>query len=197
MQATRAYIAGAGTAAVMLGASLAMFAMVSAFVAFGSWPGAKGASQVDQVFLRAAERPAAPQKVAVHANAVAVAGRAAVRRQVALAHTRAVKHGGAKVPAGTPVATAPSGTTGAGATNTASGSPAAAVQQPVQTASGKINDTTNSAGQKVQQGVQNLQTQVNQVVDQVTAPPPPPQGGDVVGNTVQQVQTTAGSVLGH
>ena len=39
MRATRAYIASAGTAAVMLGASLCMFVLVSAFVAFGSWPG--------------------------------------------------------------------------------------------------------------------------------------------------------------
>ena len=39
MRATRAYIASAGTATLMLGSALAMLVLVITFVAFGSWPG--------------------------------------------------------------------------------------------------------------------------------------------------------------
>src|SRR5438270_7080736 len=80
MRATRAYIASAGTAAVMLGAAFAMFLIVSGFVAFGSWPGASSGTHVNAVVLRELAQ-AAPKKVAVRADAVAVAHRAAVRRR--------------------------------------------------------------------------------------------------------------------
>ena len=54
-------------------------------------------------------------------------------------------------------------------------------------------NVTTQAGQQVQ----NVQTQVNQVVDQVIGGPQTGQDGSVVGQTVQQAQGTAGSVLGH
>ena len=58
MRATRAYIASAGTAAVMLGASICLLALVSTFVAFGRWPGAQSGRAVDQLVLRSvAARP--------------------------------------------------------------------------------------------------------------------------------------------
>src|SRR3954451_19539427 len=84
MRATRAYIAGAGTAAVMLGASVAMLALMSAFVAFGSWPGAKSATKVNQLVLSEVSKPAA-KKVDVGSQTVKTARRAAARRQVAAA----------------------------------------------------------------------------------------------------------------
>src|SRR3954471_7234824 len=106
MRATRAYIASAGTAVVMLGASLAMFALVSGFVAFGSWPGAKSATEVDQVVLNSVATPKA-KAVAVRSDAVAVARRAEVRREVALAHRQAPTP---PAQAGTPVARTPATT---------------------------------------------------------------------------------------
>src|SRR5215212_2546153 len=69
MRATRAYIASAGTAAVMLGASLAMLVLVGTFVAFGSWPGTDNGKRVDQVLLNEVVR-AKPQAVAVRADAI-------------------------------------------------------------------------------------------------------------------------------
>src|SRR3954468_19511590 len=91
MRATKAYIASAGTAAVMLAASLSVFALLSAFLAFGSWPGANSHSAVDQIVLRSVERPHSG-KVTVSGNAVAAARRDAAR-SVAVAPTT-----GARVP---------------------------------------------------------------------------------------------------
>jgi hypothetical protein len=208
MRATRAYIASAGTASVMLAASLAMLALVSTYVAFGSWPGANSGRSLDQVVLDAVAKPAAPRKVAVHPNAVAVAHRAAARRQVALArsgktgHTRT--HAGTRSAGGgtTPAAQAPSSSTGA-STSTGSETPAAsvpaAVQQPVKNVVNNVTDTTGKVGGQVQQTTGDVQNQVNDVVNQVTgaAPPPTTPPSDPVGGAVQTVTNTAGSVLGH
>src|SRR3954451_25231233 len=81
MRGTRAYIAGAGTATVMLVASLALFALVSTLVAFGSWPGIGAGPQVDQVLLNDVEK-AKPKPVAVRAGTVTVARGAEARRDV-------------------------------------------------------------------------------------------------------------------
>src|SRR4051794_3454092 len=118
MRATRAYIASAGTASVMLGAAVAMLALVSAFVAFGSWPGSTSATQVDEILLAQVAKPKA-QKVAVGAAAVRAERRAEARRQVALARAerRVESHdGGAR----TPRASTPAGTA---APTTAAGTP--------------------------------------------------------------------------
>ena len=196
MRATRAYIASAGTAAVMLGASLAMLALVSGFVAFGSWPGSKSASQVDQVFLNIAGKPKA-KPVAVRSDAVAIARRAAARRQLALARATApagdTNPGAGTIRAGTPVAVAPAGTPAAVGGPAASG-PIAGATKPATTVRQNLDATTKDVGTQVDQQVQNVQTQVNQVVDQVIGGP---QVGKDGGDTVQQVQDTAGSVLGH
>ncbi|MEA2482452.1 MAG: hypothetical protein QOC55_399 [Thermoleophilaceae bacterium] len=206
MSGTRAYIASAGTAAVMLGASLAMLALVSAFVAFGSWPGTQGASDVNQVVLNEVAKPT-PKKVAVGTAAVRSARRAAAHRQVAQARMRsgapaATRHG-APLPAGTPVARVPSSTPGS-ASAPAAGSPAAPIQQQAQSITRNVGSTTQQVGQQVQNTVTNVQTQVNQVVDQVIggAQNAPVAGTvnqvtDTAGSTVKQVTDTAGSVLGH
>ena len=198
MRATRAYIASAGTAAVMLGASLAMLALVSGFVAFGSWPGSNAASKVDQVFLNIAAKPSA-KPVSVRSDAVVIARRAEARRQLALARaqTQAGQPGAGTLPAGTPVAIAPT-TTGAPTTGgSPAASPTGAVTRPTQTVRQNLDTTTNNVTTQVGKQVQNVQTQVNQVVDQVIGGPQAPQDGNTVDNTVQTVNDTAGSVLGH
>ena len=124
----------------MLGASLVMLALVSGFVAFGSWPGAKDSTQVDQVFLNGVAHPKAAAKVAVRSDAVLVAERAAARRQaVAVAHARGEQV--AKTPsgrgtpvAGLPGATAPSAAAPAGtpAGNQVASAPTTQVRQQTQ-----------------------------------------------------------------
>ena len=193
MRATRAYIASAGTAAVMLGASLAVLALVSAFVAFGSWPGQGSGSKVDQFLLKDVVS-ANPKTVAVRRDAAKVARHSQSRRQVARARTQRStrtgggthnRTGGAKTPsrsiapspvAGTPVAAAPGGS-----------APVSTVRQQTQNVTQNLDTTTRNVTDPVQNQVQQTQTQVNQVVDQVV--------GTVqqqTGTTVQQVQDTAG-----
>jgi hypothetical protein len=191
----------------MLAASLAMLALVSTYVAFGSWPGASSGRGVNQVVLDAVAKPAAPRKVAVHPNAVAVARHAAAQRQVALArpgktsHTRT--HSGTGSPSGGATPVAPAAGTGAG-TSKSSSTPVAgvapAVQQPVKNVANNVTDTTGKVGGQVQQTAGDVQNQVNDVVNQViggSQTPSPPPSNDPVGGAVQTVQDTAGSVLGH
>jgi hypothetical protein len=201
MRATRAYIASAGTATVLLAASLAMFGLVSTIVAFGSWPGAGAGRQVDQVLLRDVVN-AKPKPVAVGDDAVKAARRAAARREaVAQAGTqrtqrRAVAHG----PAVRHVAKAPAGSTPAGTgTPAASGTPVAQAPTPAAPAPVKqqadnvgqtIDNTTRDIGNQVTQPVQTVTDPVGQVVDQVAAPVQ-----QTAGPVVQQVQDTAGGVL--
>ncbi|MEA2424170.1 MAG: hypothetical protein QOH13_580, partial [Thermoleophilaceae bacterium] len=157
MRGTRAYIASAGTAVVMLGASVCLFALVSAFVAFGSWPGAQSQTSLDQVVLRDAARPK-PKKVAVRADAVVVARRAtrkaAARRQAA---ARAPAAGTAPV-AGSPSRPTSPGPTPAGQTQAAS-QPAAPVTQKTPDVATNLDTTTKNVTTQVQQQVQTVQTQ--------------------------------------
>src|SRR5690349_18536553 len=118
MRATRAYIASAGTATLMLGSALAMLVLVSTFVAFGSWPGSSSGKDVDQLLLNEAGT-AKPQKVAVRADAVRVARRAETRRRAAVARGgRQVTTRGTNGRTGTQRAAR---TPAAGAPNTAAG----------------------------------------------------------------------------
>src|SRR5689334_20964625 len=87
MRATRAYIASAGTATLMLGSALAMLVLVSTFVAFGSWPGSSSGKEVDQLLLKEVAAPK-PQKVAVRTDAVRVARRAEASRSASAASGR-------------------------------------------------------------------------------------------------------------
>lgn len=177
----------------MLAGSLAMLAMVGTFVAFGSWPGATSGAHVDQVLLSAVTKPHAPEHVVVSAKARTVArvGHAVAGAQRSGANGSTT----GRAPATTPVAQVPA----AGGTGTATQSPTTAVQQPVKTVSNTVQNTTQTVTNQVQQQVQNVQTQVNQVVGQVggtvtnttTSPT-----STVGGGTVQQVQDTAGSILG-
>lgn len=207
MRATRAYIASAGTAVVMLAAALAMLTVVSAFVAFGSWPGQDSGSRVDQVLLNdvAATKPKA---VAVRADAINVARRAdaalAARRHAAGSQPQSGKRILARTPAGTPLASAPTGA--APATRAAPGAaqgPAETVRQQTQNITQQVDTTTRDVGTQVQTQVQHVQTQVNEVVDQVAGSAPPQTSAPVqqvqntVSTTVTTVTDTAGSVLGH
>jgi hypothetical protein len=202
MQATRAYIASAGTAVVMLGASLCMFVVVSAFVAFGSWPGGQSHANVDQVLLRDVAQTR-PKTVAVRADAVVVARRA---QQRGAAERQAV----ARATPGAPPAKGPAGTTAptsspttppapSAASPSAGAKPQAPVQQQAATVKQQVDTTTGDVTTQVQQQTQTVQTQVNEVVDQVNGavdqvtggPQPPP-----VANPVDAVKNAAGSLLG-
>jgi hypothetical protein len=203
VQATRAYIASAGTAVVMLGASLCMFVVVSAFVAFGSWPGAESHASVDRVLLRDVATPR-PKTVAVRADAVVVARHAEQRR---VARRRAVarttpRPPSAKGPAGTTTPTNSPATGTAPSAASPAPAPAPGAQAPVQQHAAdvkqQVDTTTGDVTTQVRQQTQTVQTEVNQVLDQVTgvvnqvtSTPPPP-----VTTTVDGVKDAAGSLLG-
>jgi hypothetical protein len=206
MRTTRAYIASAGTAAVMLVAALCLFAIVSAFVTFGSWPGAQAHESVNQVLLRDVVAQAKPKKVAVRADAVVVAQRGAQR-----AARRAARHSGggvARTPAGTPVAKAP--VTGAGpsasgpARSTPSSVGVAPVQQQASDVTKTVNNTTTKITTPVQTQVQAVQNQVNEVVGAITPPAVAPAVAPVTNGATNVttgvttgVTNAAGTVLGH
>lgn len=218
MRATRAYIASAGTATVMLIASVGLFALVSTLVAFGSWPGIGSGAQVDQVLLNNVVK-ARPKPVAVRAGAVTVAQRDGTRRDVvaqarsqrpqkarAVARTRSGRPVG-KAPRGSsPRGSAPTGSTPTDSTRAATEAPAGGstpvaqvpaaapepVKQGVQNVTQTVQDTTDQVVGQVTQPVQNVTNQVGQVVDQVAAPVQ-----QTAAPVVKQVQDTAGSVLPH
>jgi hypothetical protein len=208
MQATRAYIASAGTAVVMLGASLCMFVVVSAFVAFGSWPGDQSHANVDQVLLGDDVAQPRSKTVAVRADAVVVARRAEQRRG---ARRQAVN----RATPGTPTANGPAGTTAPTTSSTTAPAPSPAPggkdQAPVQKQAAdvkqQVDTTTGDVTTQVQQQTQTVQTQVTEVVDQVSGvvdqvtgavgqvtsgaqPPPAP-------DPVNTVKDAAGSLLGR
>ena len=213
MRTTRAYIASAGTAGVMLAASLTVLVVVSAFVAFGSWPGEGSAKQVDQVLLNEVAKPK-PQAVAVRADAVKVARTAGLRNAVRDRKQAGNSAGipGAKAPAGAkPGTTVTDNGTGtvapsAGSTGTklpSVDSTAGGVQQQAQNVTQNLTQTTKDVGTTVQQQADNVTTQVNQVVDQVVGGVQQTTDTTVqqVDTTVQQVGTTVtnatGGLLGH
>jgi hypothetical protein len=177
----------------MLGASVALFALVSGFVAFGSWPGAGTHTNVDQVLLREVATPK-PKQVAVRADAVVVAQRAAAsrsaaqRRQVARAAPGTPVAGGPAVQAapGTPVTTSPS----------APASAAPTPQTQAETVTRNVDTTTRDVKQQAQQQVQNVTNQVNDVVDQVIGPPTPNTVSGTVQDVTKGVDNAAGSLLG-
>jgi hypothetical protein len=191
MRTTRAYIASAGTASVLLGAALVMLVVVSAFVAFGSWPGTSSGKQLDEVLLNEVSKPKAA-KVAVGAKAVQAARRAETRRQLAVARAEGRTRGGKPADSQT-TAQAPAGS----APTTAAGTPVAAapgdsspvgtVRQQTKDATQTLQQTTQDVGTQVGNTVDQTTSQVNQVVDQVV-------GGvqQTTDTTVQQVQGTVG-----
>lgn len=189
MRTTKAYIASAGTAGVMLAASLCILVLVSSFVAFGSWPGSGTGTDVNQVVLRSVQRHAAAPKVTVHRNAVLLARRAEARR-LALARVpvSAAPHVAAGPVTGTPnlpstitVAQAPSSGSSPGSGG-GTGGQVGDVQR-------RLRDTTT----QVQNDATQVQQQVDQVVGQVIGGPQAdsPTGGS--GGTVDTVT----SILGH
>lgn len=180
MRATKAYIAGAGTAGLMLGASIGVLALVSSFVAFGSWPGTTSHTRVDQVVLRAIQQSHA-KHVAVRSDAVALArrhdrqiaalggrGRGPARVAIPLSSAPALRSGQA-------VAQAPA-STGGNSGGGSGGGGGTSLPGDVQ------HTVTQKAGQVTTQ-VQNQATTVQQEVDEVVGQvPPPPVVGDPLGH---------------
>jgi hypothetical protein len=193
----------------MLGASLCMLVVVSAFVAFGSWPGQSSGKRVDQVLLNDVVRGAKPKAVSVRTDAVKVARRVAARRQVALAK-RQQSAGGrstdtkvAKIPGATVAPTSAAGTPVAAAPKGGADSPVNTVRQQTQDATKTLDSTTQTVTNQVQSQVDQTTTQVDQVVDQVVGGVQQQANGTVdqvqstVTNTTGAVQNTAGGLLGH
>jgi ElaB/YqjD/DUF883 family membrane-anchored ribosome-binding protein len=197
MRATRAYIASAGTAAVMLGAAVVMLVLVGTFVAFGSWPGESSAKQVNQVLLNELADTKA-KSVAVSDDAVAVARRSEAHRKVALVR-KGDKSGGGVGGERTAGDKAPSGSTptsgggGGGQTVAAvpGGDPVSTVRQGAENLTQNLDSTTKDVTDQVQQQVEDTGQQVNQVVDQVVD-----NVQQTTDTTVQQVQDTVGGVTG-
>jgi hypothetical protein len=185
----------------MLGAALAMLTLVSAFVAFGSWPGEKSATQVDQVLLDDLAK-AKTAKVAVGSAAVKANRRAETRRQIAVARAERKRTGtNDRGSAADPLAKTPA----AGSAPTTAGTPVAAAPgdaSPVNTVRQQTQDVTRNVTQNIQQTAGNVGTGVQQQVDQTTT-----QVNEVVdqvvggvqqqtGTTVQQVQDTVDTTTG-
>src|SRR3954470_20508037 len=182
MRATGAYIASAGTAIVMLAASLATFALVSTLVAFGAWPGTSAGSRVDQVLVSDVGS-AKPKPIPVRADAVGAAHRAQMKRQARAANARTQPTSGGTVKRSrnrTPTASGPgrSAPTGAGTPATAGApvaatpvtSPAGSVKQGAQQVTKNLDTTTQKLAGLVTQPVQNGTEQVGGVFNQVTSP---------------------------
>jgi hypothetical protein len=171
MRATKAYIASAGTAAVMLGASICVLALVSGFIAFGSWPGEAAHARIDSLVLREVQ-DAKPALVAVSANAVVVAQRnaqGAARAGGPGAQGRRRAPGVGSPTGGTrPAGQAPGGNP--------LRSPAAAVTgaPPVSDVGKSVDTTSNQVTKTVQQHVQAVTKQVDAVIHGATGAPPPP-----------------------
>jgi hypothetical protein len=194
------------------GAALCMLVLVSAFVAFGSWPGETSGRQVDQVLLNEVTGGPKAKAVSVRSDAVKVAQRAEARRQVAQAkregqsgkggRTRDATQVG-KTPAGGAAPTTAAGTPLAAVPKVGGDSPAATVKQQTQDLTQNVDSTTKTVTNQVQTQVDQTTTQVNQVVDQVVNSVPPPVSttiqpvGDTVTTTTGAVKGTVGDVLGH
>jgi hypothetical protein len=179
MRATKAYIASAGTAAVMLGASVCVFALVSAFMAFGAWPGSDAHTTVDQLVLRDVQRTA-PAKVTVRRDALAVARRAAKRAARRAAHTPALR--GTSPLAGVrgnPAAPGSAAQPHKGSGPTLPGTPAVGGTPQVPDVAKGVDQTAADVTTKVQTQIAPVTKQVDEVIRQVGAPvaggsPPPP-----------------------
>jgi hypothetical protein len=211
MRVTRAYIASAGTAAVMLAAALSLLALVSTYIAFGRWPGSTQSSSLSQIVLRAVSESRSPNPVTVSSRPLghratrsatgvtAAARRGAVRHSV-VPQTRVGTHRQSAQPTSGPH----SGSQLLGAVRTHGNAPS----QPFQQVTKPVNDTTQQVQDQVQSGVQTVQDQVNQVVGSVTGTPPPPGGTNTsnpvtttvtgaVSGTLQVVSGLAGAILGQ
>lgn len=184
MVATRAYIASAGTAAVMLAASLSVLAMVSGLVAFGAWPANTTPTSVDETLITSIER-AKPQAVQVRRNAGLVQ-RASARGTGGSTGTPAGGNPGhSTAGSGTTVASAPATSAPGAATQGGSqgGAGQTGASNPVKT----VTRTTQPLLQSAPQPVQDVANQVNQVIDQAGSSLPPP----------PTVNDTVSGVLGH
>jgi hypothetical protein len=169
----------------MLGASICVFALVSAFVAFGSWPGSASQTEVNQIVLRSVQRPHS-SKVTVRSNAVALARRQAQRAARTVA---AVSSGQAVVP----LARVPGAPAAQAAPRQVASAPSAGTRSAAPSPAPDVTKTAQQITTQVNQTAGQVQQQVNQVVDQVI-------GGPQTGGSdtaVQQVQQAAGGLLGH
>lgn len=184
MRATQAYIASAGTAAVMLAAALSLFAMVSGLVAFGAWPASETPTSVDEMLVTSIERPE-KQAVRVRRDAPVQPRSTGRGTNGGSGNTRSA--GGAPTHAttgsGTTVATAPIAPTPA---TTQGGSQGGGLTDTTNPAS-PVTRTTQPLLQNAPQPVQDVANQVNQVIDQAGSAVPPPQ---------KIVEDTVGGVVG-
>jgi hypothetical protein len=188
MRATKAYIASAGTAAVMLAASIGLFAMVSAFVAFGAWPEGAQPTRIDQVVLDAIERPTAPP-VAVSRTARTESLSATTRRARGGQKTGAQVHrtsgtGTIQTPAAGGTLGGTTRGTGGGAAGGGGG------KTPTTTVPQLVTETTQPLIQNAPPPVQDVAKQVTQVVDQVggAVPPPPPPVDKLLDGTLSTLK---------
>lgn len=151
----------------MLAASLSLFTMVSALVAFGAWPGDATSTNVDDMLVTSIEKP---KKHSV-----------AVRRDAGLRASRASGRGSAPAPRSTGGAGGPShATTGSGTalalpTGSAPSSSGAGSQTPTDSPVKTVTRTTQPLLQNAPQPVQDVATQVDQVINQVGEAVPPAQ----------------------
>lgn len=165
----------------MLAGSMTLFAMVSALVAFGAWPGDANPTNVDETLVTSIERPK-PHAVAVRRDAGLASRSSAARAGAAngspttvagTAPTHFTAGSGttvASVPkSSSPATSAPTGGSGGG--QTTAGSPVKTVTQPLL--------------QSAPQPVQDVANQVDQVINQVGGSVPPPQS--VANDTVTGV----------
>jgi gas vesicle protein len=184
----------------MLGASVVALLLVSALVAFGSWPGESSGREVDQLLLKEVAS-AKPHNVAVGEHAVKVARQADAKRRVAV--VRAERKEASRTADGKTVAAAPKGSTTP--TTGAAGTPIAALpggtnpttkvkqqtQDLTQGVTNNLDTTTNQVTDQVQNTVDQTTTQVDQVVDQVVSGVQ-----QQTQTTVQQVQNTVDTTTG-
>ena len=185
MVATKAYIASAGTAAVMLAASLSVLAMVSGLVAFGGWPANETPTSVDEMLVTSIERPK-PQAIQVRHNA-GLGQRSSARGAGGSPGTTAggrPSHstaGNGQTVASAPAASSPGAASQGGSQG---GGDQAGAGNPVKA----VTRTTQPLLQSAPQPVQDVANQVNQVIDQVGSSLPPPPS---------TVDDTVSGVLGH
>jgi hypothetical protein len=192
VQATRAYLAGLGTAgSIVVGASL-VFVLASAVVAFRGWPDATAAGAPAQVVLSVparAQTPVARRLVALGTRRPSGSrvskSAAALHRRPARGAGSAARGAGSSVgtlggPSGTrgaapgtqPVTvlttTTPTATTTTPPTTGTSGGTEGPVGTSVNKVTGTVGETVSGAGT----GVATVVTKVTTVVTQVTAPVP-------------------------
>ena len=162
MKATRAYIASMGTAAVMLGASLTLFAFVGTLMSFGAWPGLDAHEKVDAVLVESVSaRTAEPVRVDARPRAAVDRVRDAAR-QAALTPASGPRLATpvTRAPAAAPAPAAPAPSAGGGGTVAAPQVVTEPVQRPLERTTGELNRTVETVTQQTGEIVGQVEQQV-------------------------------------